>query len=195
GPPAADSEAQKRELAVVLEAQGKRTPQQAERAVADNKSAPKRVADVLGLDVTKKKLSKTAALLKAVAADATAAIPKDAWNRHRPSAVGAEVKPIGKTPKSASYPSAHATRGYLVALVLAEMVPEKRAALLARGREYGDNRVAAGDHFPSDVEAGRLAATTIAAAMMQNKSFRHDLDEAKSELRHPLGLAPDRPYR
>src|SRR5262249_60463286 len=107
GPPAADSEAQKRELAVVLEAQGKRTPQQAERAVADNKSAPKRVADVLGLDVTKKKLSKTAALLKAVAADATAAIPKDAWNRQRPFAVSAEVKPIGKTPKTAAYPSAH----------------------------------------------------------------------------------------
>jgi acid phosphatase (class A) len=188
-PPQPDSETQSRELREVLDLQAKRTPQQAERAVGDNKSAVKRFADAVGIDIGKKKLPRTAAFLKGVTSNASAVIPKDAWNRQRPFVVSTDVHPIGKTPKSASYPSAHATRGYLVALVLAEMLPEKRDALLARGREYGENRIIAGDHFRSDVEAGRRAAEAIEKAMLQSSSFRHDLANAKSELRPALGLA------
>ena len=68
------------------------------------------------------------------------------------------------------------------------MVPEKSAALYARGAEYGLNRVLAGVHFPSDVEAGRISATVIAAAMMRNPNFQKEFEAAKIELRRALGL-------
>jgi acid phosphatase (class A) len=69
-------------------------------------------------------------------------------------------------------------------------VPEKSAQLFARGREYGRERVIGGDHFPTDVEAGRLAATAIAASLFQTPSFTTDFADAKAELRQVLGLPP-----
>jgi membrane-associated phospholipid phosphatase len=44
------------------------------------------------------------------------------------------------------------------------MIPEKIAALFARGREAGYNRLVLGVHYPTDVEAGRLLATAVATA-------------------------------
>ena len=68
------------------------------------------------------------------------------------------------------------------------MLLEKRESLFARACEYGQSRVIAGDHFPSDVEAGRIAATAIAVAFMQKEEFLRDFAEAKAELRRELGL-------
>jgi acid phosphatase (class A) len=90
---------------------------------------------------------------------------------------------------SFSYPSGHATFGALTAILLAQMVPEKHDALMARGWDYGRARVVNGVHFPTDVEAGRIAATVMVALMMQNAHFRAELAEAKAELRSVLGLA------
>jgi acid phosphatase (class A) len=72
--------------------------------------------------------------------------------------------------------------------VLANMVPEKAPALFARGREFGDDRVILGVHFPSDVEAGRNAATALAAVLMQDAAFLKEFAAAKVELRGALGL-------
>jgi acid phosphatase (class A) len=50
-----------------------------------------------------------------------------------------------------SYPSGHATFGTLCAILLTEMVPEKRAALFARNRDYEHSRMVVGAHYPSDL--------------------------------------------
>jgi acid phosphatase (class A) len=63
------------------------------------------------------------------------------------------------------------------------MVPEKATELYARGYQYGANRVIAGVHFPTDLEAGRMAATVIAAGLMQNPQFQSEFETAKAELR------------
>jgi acid phosphatase (class A) len=68
------------------------------------------------------------------------------------------------------------------------MLPEKSESLFTRGREYGQDRVLAGGHFPSDIEAGRIAATAMAVAFIQNEAFMKDFAEAKAELRRELGL-------
>jgi acid phosphatase (class A) len=115
---------------------------------------------------------------------------KDVWNRPRPFAVSKDVHAVGELPNSGSYPSGHATRGQLTAIILANMVPENSAQIFARGREYGENRVVAGVHFPSDIEGGRLSATAIAAVVMQNEKFKNDFNVAKTELRNVLGLSP-----
>ena len=98
--------------------------------------------------------------------------------------------PAEATPAySYSYPSGHSTFGVMTAILLANMVPEKRSELFARGWDYGQSRVVGGVHFPTDVESGRIEATAMVALMMQNADFRTDLASAKMELRKGLGLS------
>jgi acid phosphatase (class A) len=90
---------------------------------------------------------------------------------------------------SYSYPSGHSTFGVMTAILLANMVPEKRGELFARGWDYGQSRIIGGVHFPTDVESGRIEATAMVALMMQNADFRTDFASAKMELRKGLGLS------
>jgi acid phosphatase (class A) len=43
-------------------------------------------------------------------------------------------------------------------------------------------------HFPTDIEAGRLAATAVAAALLENAALQAEFAAAKTELRQALGL-------
>jgi acid phosphatase (class A) len=192
-PPAAQSELQRLDLDAVLELQRGRTPSQAERAVADNDLSIFRIAgEVLGPNFTAARVPKTTTFFGRLNEDARSLLlaTKDVWDRPRPFKVSTEVKAVGALPANGSYPSGHATRGYLAAILFATMVPEKSGSLFARGREYGQNRVLAGVHFPTDIEAGRIGATAMAAEFMQNAAFTKDLAEAKAELRRELGLSP-----
>jgi acid phosphatase (class A) len=90
--------------------------------------------------------------------------------------------------KSGSYPSGHATVGTLMGIELANMLPEKRAAIMARAWEFGQNRVVAGIHYPSDIEMGRISGTVIAQTISTHPDFRQEFDAAKAELRAALGL-------
>jgi len=189
--PPANSELQKQDMGDVLRLQEARTPAEAERAVADNEPTLGRIAgEVFGENAAALSSPKFSTFAERVNQDTRAIFfaSKDVWNRPRPFTANAEVKPIGQLPTTGSYPSGHATRGYLVAILLSNMIPEKSNELFARGREYGDNRVVAGVHYPTDVEAGRLSATAIAAALMQNERFVKDFNEAKAEFRQALGL-------
>ncbi|WP_429509784.1 acid phosphatase [Paraburkholderia sp. MM5482-R2] len=136
---------------------------------------------------------KTAALFEAVDHDAerVAKGGKHFFSRARPFIASRDVQPI--VPKRPgddynSYPSGHATFGYLCAILLAQMVPEKRDALFAREREFGMNRVVDGVHYPGDVEAGRIDGTLVAAALMANPDFQRDFADAKAEVRAALKL-------
>jgi acid phosphatase (class A) len=188
--PASDSERQKRDLADVLAIQKTRTPAQSERALADAMAGTFGFADVLGPNFNAQRVPAVAAFFDKVRGDAAVAFQagKDVWNRPRPFVVSTDVEPVGDRPNGSSYPSGASTAGYVTAIVLANMVPEKSAALFARGREFGDDRVILGVHFPSDVEAGRLAATALAAVLMQDSAFIKEFAAAKSELRQALGL-------
>jgi acid phosphatase (class A) len=190
-PPLPDSARQKQDLDEVLRAQQTRSPEQAEQAVKDNNASLQQIVDhALGESLSPERVPKLTALFDRTISDVRAIFfaAKDAWHRPRPFVVdAADVQAIGERPASGSYPSGHATRGWLTAILLANMVPEKSTELFARGREYGENRVLAGVHFPSDVEAGRLSATAIMTALMQNESFRRDFAAARGELREVLG--------
>jgi acid phosphatase (class A) len=191
-PPPSNSELQSQDMTEVLRLQASRTPEQAERAIADNDQTLGRIVnDIFGDKAAALRSPKFAAFAERVIQDTRAIFlaSKDVWQRPRPYSAGTDVKAIGELPTSASYPSGHATRGYLVAILLSNMVPEKSVELFARGREYGRNRVIAGVHYPTDIEAGRLSATAIAAALSQNERFMKDFNEAKGELRQALGLA------
>jgi acid phosphatase (class A) len=187
-PPAAGSAADRRDIAEVLAVQAARTEAEATAAQADQAPSVFRFADVLGPWFTAERLPLTDALAARACREASGATAaaKAYWRRPRPYVASDEVKPVISHTTQGSYPSGHATCGQLWAIVLAELVPEQRAALFERGHRYGWNRVIGGVHYPSDVEAGRTAAAVIAAALFANPAFQADLAATRAELRTAL---------
>jgi len=189
-PPVNDSPKTKDELGKVLTLQVTRTDDMVARAKADDEEVVWRFADVFGPKFTKDALPKTAAFFDRIAATEGAVVDpsKKVFGRQRPHQMSDLVKPVVELSKSAGWPSGHATLGTLMGIVLADMVPEKRAAIMARAWEYGDNRVVAGIHFPSDVEMGRIAGSVIAFDLSQQTEFKTEFAGAKAELRAALAL-------
>ncbi len=84
--------------------------------------------------------------------------------------------------RSPAYPSGHATLGLGIALILAEIAPDRSTALLARGRSYGESRLVCGVHWLSDVQAGYLNAAALVAVLHSSADFRADLAQARDEV-------------
>ncbi len=189
-PPANDSAKTRRELDELLSIETARSPAAVAGAVADQEEVVFRFADVVGAGFTAEKLPVTAAFFAHLAQDEEVAIDptKDHYKRPRPFLLEQNLHPVVKKPSSGSYPSGHATFGYLTGIVLAEMLPEKRAAIFERAVAFGENRMVGGVHYRSDLEAGRIAASLIAAAIHQNPVFATDFAKARGELRTALGL-------
>jgi len=80
------------------------------------------------------------------------------------------------------YPSGHAAGGWMEALILAELAPDRATAILARGRAFGESRVVCGSHSLSAVQAGWLAGAATTAALHGSAAFRADLEAARGEL-------------
>ena len=80
-----------------------------------------------------------------------------------------------------SFPSGHTARGWAMALVLAEINPERQDEILVRGYEYGESRVIVGYHYQSDVDAARIAASAAVARLHADEGFRKQLEKAKKE--------------
>jgi hypothetical protein len=69
---------------------------------------------------------------------------------------------------SPSYPSGHTTYGYTGSLVLAILVPERYQEMIARGAEYGNDRIIVGAHYTMDVMGGRTLALYDMAHLLAN---------------------------
>lgn len=191
-PPANDSSQTKAEIGEILTIQVTRTKAMEDRAIADADENVWRFSDVIdNPKFTKENLPKFAAFFDRISATEAAVVDpaKDVWKRPRPHILYAGlVKPVVPLSKSGAYPSGHTTYGTLVGIVLSNMVPEKRAALMTRAWEFGHNREVGGIHYPSDIEAGRIAATVIAETIMTHPDYKTEYEAAKEELRKTLGL-------
>jgi hypothetical protein len=76
--------------------------------------------------------------------------------------------PVMNLTNSPSYPSGHTTYGYTGAVLLAVLVPERYAEMIARGAEYGNDRVIMGSHYVMDVLGGRTLALYDMAHLLAN---------------------------
>jgi acid phosphatase (class A) len=192
-PPATNDSVQtKTELGEILAIQVTRTPDMESRAAADATENIWRFADVINsAKFTAEALPKFAAFFdRVVETEGDVVDPaKDVWKRPRPHLYSDLVKPVVPLSKSGAYPSGHATVGTLMGIVLSNMLPEKRAQIMARAWEYGHNRLVGGIHFASDIEMGRIAGTVIAQTISTHPDFKTEFEAAKAELRGALGLS------
>jgi len=189
-PPANDSAQTKAELGAVLALQVTRTPEMVASAVADSEENVWRFANVMGPNFNKEKLPKFSAFFDRVVETEGAVVDpaKDVWKRPRPHQLSDLVKPAVKLSSSGSWPSGHATVGTMMGIILADMVPEKRAEIMARAAEYAHNREVGGIHYASDVEMGKISGSVIAAVLLNRDDFKAEYEVARAELRSDLGM-------
>jgi acid phosphatase (class A) len=190
GPPAANSPQTAAELDELRAIQRNRTEAQAAAARADAEESVFRFADVMGPNFTRERLPRVAALFAIMIEDedVVTRAPKRDFARPRPYLAAPEIVPICPRSNSNAYPSGHATVGYYMGAVLAAMVPERRDAILARSWQYAEARLICGVHYRTDIEAGRIAGTAMAAVALASPQFRERFAEARAELRAALGL-------
>ncbi|PWJ94258.1 acid phosphatase (class A) [Mesorhizobium loti] len=189
-PPANDSVQTKAELGEVLTLQVTRTPEMVASAVADAEENVWRFANVMGPKFNKETLPKFSAFFDRVVATEGAVVDpaKDVWKRPRPHQLSDLVKPAVKLSSSGSWPSGHATVGTMMGIILSDMVPEKRAEIMARAAEYAHNREVGGIHYASDIEMGRISGSVIAAVLLNRDDFKAEYEVARAELRSDLGM-------
>jgi acid phosphatase (class A) len=193
-PPADGSPEAKAELAEVLRLQTSRNAAQVEHAKADDAEEDMFIfKDVMGSNFTAANLPRTALFSSHIHSDEGVIVnpAKEFFHKLRPFHFDAGVKPVCKTNANMAdygYPSGHATTGYLEALALMMIVPEKRDAILARADDYAHSRVVCGVHYASDTAAGKFVAYAMMSIMANHPQFQTELEAARAEVRHALGL-------
>jgi acid phosphatase (class A) len=140
---------------------------------------------------------KTDALLRKAASDlGLSSYPaKGMYKRPRPFI--ANGKPIC-TPemekglrKDGSYPSGHAAIGFGWGMIMAEVLPKRKADLLKRGAAFADSRRVCNVHFLSDVAAGEVLAKAVLEKLKANPAYVADVAAAKAELSLLPTIKPD----
>lgn len=188
-PPRPDSDEGKADLAIVLWHQRTRTPADVQRALSEVNLGLGTYAAASGRPLDPASHPLTIALLDKAGKDLrpiTDAVKKHHL-RPRPFVADARVQPAIEREVSPSYPSGHATRGLLIALVLAAVAPDRREALLIQGRLVGVDRVIGGVHYPSDIEAGQRLALAFSEAWLALPENRKLMDAARIAEWDPAG--------
>jgi len=189
-PGSSKSEKTLSELAELHRYESARTEAQKAQAMADDKEETIFIFKAqMGEWFNAKNLPLTAAFGVRVKNDEgiNTAPAKTGFARVRPYNLDNTLHPVCVTKtKDDSYPSGHATTGYLMALTLIDMSPEKRDIILARADDYANNRLVCGVHYRSDVEASKLLAYTIHAVMANKPQYQQELAVARTELQHGL---------
>jgi len=190
-PPAVDSVLGKADLAIFEETRrlenGPRWQLAANDDHIDRRSMLASFSCAVGVDLVAAETPALSRVLIRSGADLFPVIgaAKDKYQRPRPFVT--EQGPVCITPsedfaQSGSYPSGHAANGWLYALLLAEIDPTDAAAIVNRGRAFGESRVVCGVHYLTDIEGGRLTASALVAALHGTPEFETDVAAARAEL-------------
>ena len=187
-PPAPGSPRALAELAEVKRLMAEATPEQIAQAKSDDGSENGIIFGVVlgpGWDLSK--LPATAKVINEVTGTEGpfSDIAKQEFKRDRPWIVDPSLQTCAAHKPSqdhASYPSGHATVGYGMGIVLANLMPSHAQAILGRSAQFAENRVICGMHFRSDIVAGQQFGTIMAIRLMQNPQFQADMNAARAEL-------------
>ena len=202
-PPSPGSSAEARDIEAAREALALRGSSRWAIAAADadlfTQNATRALACAAGIAIGPKTTPKLDVLLRRSMvnlASSTSAI-KRRFQRQRPFMVNGHQTCTPDQEQAlradGSYPSGHSAIGYGWGLILAEVVPERAARIVARGRAFGDSRRICNAHWLSDIEEGRVAAAAMVARLHAEPAFQADIKAAHEELRErraaPLNCA------
>jgi acid phosphatase (class A) len=186
-PPAAHSLQTRQELDQLLAIQERRTQAEVDAARADRKTEVWQFAGSLGLTPQQvKDLKALGDLAEQVEDDVRPYVraAKHRFLRLRPYEVEPRIEPcIEDVRGDLSYPSGHATYGYVMAYLLSDMIPGRRPQLIARAQEFARQRAVCGVHFPSDLEAGRIGAAWLTQRFLASQEYQASSAGARREVR------------
>jgi acid phosphatase (class A) len=183
-PPAAHSSEDRADRDEAYAVYQTRTPDDVKRSKAEHKVTVFAFAPAIGRELKPGGEPKLEAMFADLETEVKAVVDagKDHWARPRPFQDDPQrFSEPGDPEKSAGYPSGHSTRGTVWSLILAEIYPAQRDAILAKGRLVGWTRVEVGVHTPLDIYAGRVLGQAIFLQLMQDPAFRADLAAVKVE--------------
>jgi acid phosphatase (class A) len=163
-----------------------RTPERLAQARHDDEVEDVRaIADVLGPVFDLDRLPATAKLFADLRNEDSAAAKqaKAYFKRERPFLNDPDLDVCDdRHDKANSYPSGHATMGYAVAAVLAQLMPGNAQIILARASDYAESRLVCGVHYRSDLDAGQVLGSVLVAKLMTKPAFAAELEAAREEL-------------
>lgn len=143
---------------------------------------------VLNAPLSEKETPVLYSMLRKALTDAgrSTAPAKNVYKRQRPFMVNG--KPLC-TPdaenilrKDGSYPSGHSAAGAAWSLILAEISPDQSQAILLRGRQFAQSRLACNVHWYSDTVEGMAMGAATVAKLHADPAFQGDLAKAGKEL-------------
>ena len=190
-PVANGSAEDKAQQAIVIAAQKAASPERIKLANSDaDETVYAMFASVMGPAFKPEALPLTSKMFERIGETEDAVVDpvKAHFGRTRPFMANEEIKALVKPSKSGAYPSGHTTRGTMMGIILAMMVPEKREAIFERSADSAYSRIIGGMHYPNDLEGGKRAGSIIAATLLADAGFRADMAAARAELRKALGL-------
>ena len=182
-PPLPDSAEQAADLDAVRTVYYAASDAVKQAAQAEKKFSVFNFSDSVGVFFEETNLPQTAKFFANVKNDAEIVtdLGKTYFHRPRPYTVDTKLA-NGKLEKSFGYPSGHSTESMVLALVLADLLPDKRDAILAHARLMGWHRVQIARHYPTDIYAGRVLAQAIANELKKSEAFQAGFKEAKAEV-------------
>jgi acid phosphatase (class A) len=179
-PPDPSSSVAREDVNTMASVEAQRTQADLDEAQADKRRNVFSFTDAVGPRFVPAQLPLTAALFARTSGDTEVLVGQAKAYFDRP-------RPEGARQTHGSYPSGHAAFAACTAILLSDMVPERRDAIFARAEIFADRRIVAGVHYPTDVEAGWIAGTIVAYALMMQPRFVADFRAAKAEVRTALG--------
>jgi len=181
-PPARNSPEEKQDIAEVLRLQAAATPEQIALAKRDYHLSVFTFSEVYGKTFTPKNFPKTAALFRQLndLVDHENRLLKNHFHRPHPFEVDPRVKRIVVAHPGYSYPSYHSARSVVFANVLSLLDPSQKGPLQRVARQVEVDRALAGEHFPSDIHAGRKVGALVYASLMKDVAFRAAVKELKA---------------
>jgi acid phosphatase (class A) len=109
---------------------------------------------------------------------------KSMYKRPRPFRRDAALDPCLGRIDGLAYPSGHSTQAHMVALILSDLVPQRRDEFMARADAAALNRVIGGVHHPSDIAAGAKLAKFMYDEMKTRPEFIAKMNMLRAYLKH-----------
>ncbi len=176
-PPAPGSAEAKRDLATVLALQAKATPAKIAQAERSYDLTVFTFAPAIGPAFTPENYPRTAKFFHELndLVNGVNNFVKDAYKRPHPFQISDKVRRFVIAKPGYSYPSYHSARCVVFQAVLDRLDPGHGEALARISRQVEEDRVFAGEHFPSDIASGIRLGESIRDALEKDANFRRNV--------------------